>query len=393
MRAGLSQILAALGALILGLLLPKATSGPQISSGAAQPFLFAMAGGLVSFIALVFSLLFLQLQFAATTLTPRLTVFRDDPRVWRAFATFVGAFVFAATAGLQIGDDVRTSALVPALAITLVLVSLILARNVQLSALRLLQMNTTLDELRAQGAKVIDALYTAEVSSEPHDRPTLPPETQSVRWNKAGTLLQRVDLAGLRQTAADAGVVVAVHVTMGGELRRGEPVFTVYGGRAPVEEGALVRHLQTGPDRTFAQDPLLAFRLLSDIAIRALSTAVNDPASAVSAIAGIDDLLRLIADRELDVGLVSDARGNPVVVLRLPTWEEFLQSGVDDVLPYAASAPMAAARLAQLLDDLEPLVSTSRQPALVRRRDRLHELAVRGDARAHPQPGPTTLPG
>jgi hypothetical protein len=58
-RAGFSQFVAASVALLLGLLLPNISGGPQISSGAAQPFLFAVAGGLISFIALVFSLLFL----------------------------------------------------------------------------------------------------------------------------------------------------------------------------------------------------------------------------------------------------------------------------------------------------------------------------------------------
>jgi len=374
MRAGLSQLLAALLALALGLLLPRATGGPQISSGAAQPFLFAIAGGLVSFIALVFSLLFLQLQFAATTLTPRLTVFRDDPRVWRAFATFIGAFVFAATAGLQIGDDPRTTALVPAMAMGLVLVSLALARNVQMRALRLLQMNTTLDELRARGAKVLEALYTEPVAPEPITHAALPPVTHRVVWSRPGTLLQRIDVAGLRQTASDHGFIVTVHASLGGELRRGDVVYSIHNGVSSVPEAVLIRHLQTGPDRTFDQDPLLAFRLLSDIAIRALSSAVNDPASAVSAIAGVDDLLRLIADRELDVGWVFDPQGNPLVTLNMPTWEDFLQSGVDDVLPYTASASMASERLAGLLDDLEPIVLESRRPPIAARREQLRNM-------------------
>jgi uncharacterized membrane protein len=242
-----------------------------------------------------------------------------------------------------------------------------------MGALRLLQMNTTLDELRARGAKVLGDLYTQPAAPAARPQPSLPPVTQTVVWEKPGTLLQRIDLAALREVAITFDVVVEVHAALGGELRRGDVVFSLRGGERSVPEADLVRHLQTGADRTFAQDPLFGFRLLNDIAIRSLSAAVNDPASAVSAIAGVDDLLRLIATRELDAGWVSDADGRVLVVLHMPTWEDFVHAGVDDVLPYAATAPMAAERLARLLDSLEPIVPSWRRPAVAARRRLLSE--------------------
>jgi uncharacterized membrane protein len=133
----------------------------------------------------------------------------------------------------------------------------------------------------------------------------------------------------------------------------------------------LLEHLQVGPDRRFGQDPLLAFRLLSDIAIRALSPAINDPASAVSAIAAIDDLLRIIADRELDIGRAEDSSGALRVVLKMPTWDDFLVAGVDDLAYYAAVSPMAAARLAGLLDELVAAVPSQRRTAVEQRRQQL----------------------
>jgi uncharacterized membrane protein len=371
-RAGLAQVLVGSAALLLGLVLPKVHRGPQISTGAAQPFLFAVAGGLITFIALVFSLLFLMIQYATTTFSPRLTIFRDDRRVWRAFAVFIGAFVYSATAGLQIGSDQRTTAVVPALAMVLVLVSLGLARNLQLRALRLLQMNTTLEELRSRGAHILMRLYTEPAGAGQRQVP-LPSVSQTVCWKDAGALLLQVDLAGLRTAAADVGAVICLHVGVGEEIGRGGVVVTVHGATRPIADRTLLQHLQAGPDRRFGQDPLLAFRLLSDIAIRALSPAINDPASAVSAIAAIDDLVRIIVDRELDIGRVEDSTGVLRVVLKMPSWDDFLVAGVDDLAYYAASSPMATARLAGMLDELVAAAPPQRRAAVEQRRQRLAE--------------------
>jgi uncharacterized membrane protein len=387
-RAGLAQLLVGTTALVLGLVLPKIDRGPQISTGAAQPFLFAVAGGLITFIALVFSLLFLMIQYATTTFSPRLTIFRDDRRVWRAFAVFIGAFVYSATAGLQIGSDQRTTAVVPALAMALVLVSLGLARTLQLRALRLMQMNTTLEEVRSRGERILMRLYSESAGAE-ENRDPLPNVSQTVRWTDAGALLVQVDLAGLRAVAAGVGAVVCLRVGVGEEIPRGGVVITVHGATRPIADRTLLTHLQAGPDRRFGQEPLLAFRLLSDIAIRALSPAVNDPASAVSAVAAIEDLLRIIADRKLDIGRVEDSTGALRVVLKMPAWDDFLVAGVDDLAYYAAGSPMAAARLARMLDELVDAVPPQRRAAVEQRRQWLGERRQSEDAIAAIAPSAT----
>ena len=78
--------------------------------------LIAVGAGTVTFIGIVFSLLFLVVQFASTTFTPRLNLFRDDPIVWRAFAFYTAVVVYSLTAALVIGRDEKTSAVVPIIA-------------------------------------------------------------------------------------------------------------------------------------------------------------------------------------------------------------------------------------------------------------------------------------
>jgi uncharacterized membrane protein len=88
--------------------------------------------------------------------------------------------------------------------------------------------------------------------------------------------------------------------------------------------------LRTGIERTFDQDPAMARRVLVDIALRALSSAVNDPTTAIEALNGIDQLLRLLADRELAVETVRAPNASsrclvaaiPATAPRAPAWDE-----------------------------------------------------------------------
>jgi hypothetical protein len=59
------------------------------------------------------------------------------------------------------------------------------------------------------------------------------------------------------------------------------PMLHVFGIQKPIDEQQLGKGIELGAGRTFEQNPKYAIRLLVDIAIRALSPAVNDPTTAV----------------------------------------------------------------------------------------------------------------
>jgi uncharacterized membrane protein len=329
-------------------------------------------------IALVFSLLFLVMQYGSTTFTPRLTLFRDDPIVWRTSAVFVGVFVFVATAALRLGGLERVSLLVPVVAITLVVVSLALARRLQVRALRHVQLNATLEEVRHRGEVVIRTLYNREAQGTAPVPAAAPgaaaAATQVVRWEGPYGILRQLDLPALHRAAIDADCRIRLHVGVGDELNRRCVVMTVHGPR-PVDEEDLRSTIDVGSDRTFAQDPLLALRLLNDIAIRALSTAVNDPGTAVSAIGHIQDLLVLVVDRDLDIGSVTDGSGVVRVEVQVPTWDSFLAAGVDDLVHYVHGVPLTRRRLERLLEDLHGAAPPERLPSIEARRRHLRPSA------------------
>ncbi len=145
---------------------------------------------------------------------------------------------------------------------------------------------------------------------------------------------------------------------------RGAPVADLHGGE--VVDTAVLGGLVIGPERTFHQDPLFAFRLLADIAMRALSPAVNDPATAVQVLDTIESLLQALVSRDLDVADVADDARAVRVVLALPSWDAYLRIGLDDLLESASRSPMVLLRARTLLIALLNAAPPARQPPITR---------------------------
>jgi uncharacterized membrane protein len=151
----------------------------------------------------------------------------------------------------------------------------------------------------------------------------------------------------------------------------------LHGGEAA--DTAVLAGLVTGPERSFDQDPLFAFRLLADIALRALSPAVNDPATAVQMLDTTESLLQALVSRDLDVADVADGTGTVRVVLALPSWDDYLRTGLDDLIESASQSPMVLLRARTLLTTLLNAAPPARQPpdrpaAPPRRRTRRRQL-------------------
>ena len=100
--------------------------------------------------------------------------------------------------------------------------------------------------------------------------------------------------------------------------RTDEPLFVLYGGAVAIDDHALRATVAFGAERTMEQDPLFSFRILVDIALKALSPAINDPTTAVLALDQIHRLLRTVGQRQLRGEAILDEAGHLRVIFRTP---------------------------------------------------------------------------
>ncbi|MFD3696927.1 DUF2254 family protein [Streptomyces sp. NPDC058646] len=384
MRRDLSQLVCAVGGLVLGLLVPLVPVGPKVEAARVVTLVFTIGFGVVSLVAIIYSMLFLVVQFSASTFTPRLLLFRDDPIVWRTFAFVVGVFIFSVTAGLSMGKKSEVSVAVPAVTVLSALMTLALMRTLQTRAFQAIQLGPALRSISDRGHRLFDALYArpcapgspAPDSPAPPDGPAPGADAPlDVRWPGRATVLQQIDVPALTAAAGRYDCLVTLEAPIGSLLTRGTLLARIQGrGMGPED---VLGSVLTGPERTFDQDPGLSLRLLADIALRALSPAVNDPATAVQALDHTEDLLVRLADRDLSIGTFDDAAGTPRLIVHAPSWDDYVYLAVDDVAVAAARTPMVLLRLHAMLTRLLAECPPPRRAVL---RSRLEWIGATGSA-------------
>ena len=161
---------------------------------------------------------------------------------------------------------------------------------------------------------------------------------------------------------------------IGDTLQEGAVVADLHGGDA--SDAAVLDALVTGQERTFQQDPLFAFRLLADIGLRALSPAINDPATAVQVLDTIQGLLLPLVVRDLDVAEVADDAGAVKAVLALPSWDDYLRTALDDLIESGSRSPMMLLQAQALLTGLLNAAPPQRRSSITWRLHRAEELAA-----------------
>jgi len=203
------------------------------------------------------------------------------------------------------------------------------------------------------------------------------PLTQRVIYHGRPAVVQAVDVAALIALARSAAGSIEVVPAVGDTLIESTTLIKVFGAREAIDERALRRAIAVGEERTFEQDPKYSIRLLVDIAIRALSPAVNDPTTAVQALDHIGDLLMRLARRRLEIGSYRDGDGTPRLVVPFPTWEDFLRLSLDEIQSYGAGSMQVMRRMKALMADLSSAVSEERRAAVASRQERLERTIAR----------------
>ena len=366
------QLVYVLGGIALGLLVPKLDVGASIPSVEAAALLAGTTAGLLALIGIVFALLFLVIQFAATAQSPRLHLFRDNPLVWHALGLVVGVIVYATTCVVVTADDPTTTVLVPISVLVLALLAVALTRRLQLAALQSVQLSATLDQVTSRAREVIDRLYPAPFPQPPPAAPAAPEEVVQIRWPAKQGYLRQIDLPQLIHAARQADAAIRLLVLPGDLVRENAVVLEFWDARAVPEAGAVLKYLEVGIDRNFNQDPLLGFRLLNDIALRAMSAAINDPASVIQAIDSIESLLTVLVQRDLAIGNVMDDANTARVIFDAHDWADFLAAGVDEIAQ-TPRPPMVDRRLRAMLDQVLSVAPERRRPSI---QQRIAELPV-----------------
>ncbi len=376
------------GATLLGVTLPRLESRylpnllAPIPSPAAIAIDSSVASGMLALTGIVFALAFVMVQFGAAAYSPRLVPWISrDHLMMHAMGAFTATFLYALAALAWV--DRLGSGHVPvhstAVVVLLVIVSIgIFVCLVQ--RLQRLQVQSVLIFAGEQGRDVIEEFYppldAPPTTVSPVELEKLPVTQVLINSGRPRTI-QALDVPALLEAACGAAAVIEVVSAVGDTIGEGMILLRVYGGTKPIDEHKLMKSFILGDERTFEQDPKYAIFLLVDIAIRALSPAVNDPSTAVQALDHIEDLLLRLGRRRLEIGACRNADGDLRLVVPFPAWEDFLMLALEEIRHYGAGSRHVMRRMHALLSDLIEVAPAERCPALRREQERLEATTAR----------------
>jgi uncharacterized membrane protein len=371
-------------ALILGYILPRIDrhfipgSWQTVSINSETAILSSIASGMMALTGIVFSMVLVSVQVAGSAYSPRLVQWLVHDRILRhALGAFTGTFIFALMALSAV--DVSNSGRVPYLT-TLVAFVWLLASILLLIALiervGQLYISNVLNSVGDRGREVIAAMYAPSermvAAKDPSDLADMSSAAQEIFYHGPPRVIIALDTPHLVRQAYKAGGLIQLEYAVGDLVADGLPIACVYGANTKLDPRTLFKGVILGRERTALQDPKYPIRLLVDIAIRALSPAVNDPTTAVQALNQIDDLLRRLGLCRLDIGRIADPSGALRLLYPTPTWEDFLDLALLEIMYYGATSVQVMRRLGALLDDLELTVTPSHKDEVMKYQLRLH---------------------
>lgn len=343
-------------------------------AGAGRDVVSTLLAALITAVSVVFSLTLVAIQTAGTNYSPRLLRnYIRDRGTQVVLAALLGTISFVLAVLLRMAPDDEGT---PQIAVTLaLLLALFSVTAIAWFVNHIAQAVRVESVLRAIGRETSETIDSAlrdrrRPRDEPADEAALPevPEDSLVVPARRHGYLAEVDRSALVELALTHVVTVRLQPQRGDYLIPGEPLAWVW----PPPPAATVEVLAAGIDaavstryeRTLDQDVGFGLRQVVDVAIKAISPAVNDPYTAVQALDRLGLILGRLAEHRLGPQLVHSDGGRLLLAVPSPDFATYLALACDQVRRYGAREPAVVARLLRLLRDLGASVPDEHRPVL-----------------------------
>lgn len=353
----------------------------NFSPEGARSVLGAFASSMLTFLIFVLSSMIIVVQLASAQLTPRIISLAFSRReVKTVLGIFTFSYIYTLAALGRV--DLTVPQLPAAVAIVCNLFSIVLfVRFVYQIGIGLRPI-AMLEDVGRMGRQVVETVYPrlfepAHESKTPAGRRGHSPVRVIDHRGPSGTVLafSPEDIVAIAQRA-DA--IIEMVPQVGDFIVKGDPSFRVVSEQCPVDDEALRHCVAIGPERTMEQDPRFAFRIMVDIANRALSPGINDPTTAALALDQIHRLLLHVGQRDLDSGEARDVDGKLRLVYDTPDWPDYVLLAVSEIRHYGKGSIQVARRLRAMLVHLIRVLPEGRRAPL-RRELQLLQKSVERD--------------
>ncbi len=355
---------------------PKALFPSHADPQVAQVILGGIAASIMTVVSIVFAILLMTLTLASMQFSPRIIVSftRDRVTQW-TLGIFLGTFSYcmaALPAARSLPHPFAPVATVlGAMLLALACVAWLLYFIHHIS--QAISVNQIVDRIASETEAMIDEMMPHPYQrSRMADNDQIDPSTwETPVLSDVSGYIRFIDTVRLVALAKSYRVKVQVLRRVGQFVPAGIPVLMVYKGERLSSQGIaeLRGAFDFGPSRTLQQDLEFGVLQIVDIALKAISPAVNDPSTAISCVDQLSRILIRFASRELPESTLYDPPGVARLSILWTDFDRMVDAAFEQIRLYSQSDMAVSLRLLRALGDIA--VST---PDLLYRRT----LAERG---------------
>ncbi len=369
-------------AVAIALIMPEIDRGLEDDDLSVPPWIFGgsvdgahtllstVAGSLITIVGVLFSITIVVLQQAASQFTPRVMGnFIRQTGTQLTLGIYLATFLYALLIlRLVRGEDAQAEEFIPrfSIAFALVLATACLGFLVYFihHMATSLQASAVLSNVNREFREDVGPLYPEHIGESAHDedmsleefrRQYMRAPIYRIAAERSGYLMS-VDDDAIVANASDTEAI-AIIPQIGDFVVRGTTIIEVSETRELSDEQrhSIAECLELGSERSRFQDPLFSIRQLVDIALKALSTGVNDPTTATNAISMLGDSIALLAGRKFPerVRRVSrdedDSREGVYVWTNRPPFSVYVDSAFSEIRREAMDNVSVAVDLAETI--------------------------------------------
>jgi uncharacterized membrane protein len=341
----------------------------NIGAKGADEMLNAIVTATLSFVVFTFGSLLVALQVASGQMTPRIiaTILVRNNVVRYTAGLFIFTLLFAISAANRIEDKVPQLVVFVAACFGVFCFAAFLFLIDY--AARLLRPISILSRVGESGLATIGKVYpdpTMGRSVSDNRRDQLGTPGRVIRHQGESEIIVAANLDELVIAAEKSNGMIEFVPQIGDFIAVDEPLFKLHGGATSLDDDRLRAMIAFGPERTMEQDPTFSYRIIVDVALKALSPAINDPTTAVIAIDQLHRLLRKTGTQNLRTDEILDKSGRLAVVFRTPNWEDFVHLTFTEIRHCGSQNMQIVRRLRAMIENLIQTLPKHRHAILLR---------------------------
>jgi len=338
---------------------PRALFPSHTDPQVAQVILAGIAASIMTVVSIVFAILLMTLTLASMQFSPRiiLSFTRDRVTQW-TLGIFLGTFSYC-MAALPAARSVPT----PFSPVATVLGAMLLALACVCWLLffihhiaQAISVNRIVDRIASETEAVIDEMmpWPRRHSVLNYHDPLRELVFDTVMRSEVSGYIRFIDMPRLLELAKLYRINMQVLRRVGHFVPAGVPILAVCKAeRVPqAARGALLGAFDLGPSRTLQQDVEFGVLQIVDIALRAISPAVNDPSTAISCVDQLSRILIRFASRQPPESRLYDSAGVCRVSIAWIDFEKLLDSAFEQTRMYSKTDVAVSLRMLRALGDI-----------------------------------------